>query len=159
VLYLDSSALIKHYQYERGTEALKARLRQEAAALRSVFTSALTYAEIHGALARRTREKVLSGEEATRLHDSFDADWVLGINPIELGTNVLSVARDLLRELPLRSADAIHLASALWLRDMARLGIKPDQYKGPLVFVCSDKKLGKAVLQKQVEVFDPETAK
>jgi predicted nucleic acid-binding protein len=159
VLYLDSSALIKHYERERGTEALQARLRQEAAALRSVFTSVLTYAEIHGALARRTREKVLSSEDTARLHDSFDTDWVLSISPIELGTNVLGVARDLLRELPLRSADAIHLASALWLRDMARRGMKPDQYQGPLLFVCSDKRLNKAVLQKHLEVFDPETAR
>jgi len=64
VLYLDSSALIKRYQNEQGTEALNARLRQEARDLRSVFTSVLTYAEIHAAFARRAREKLLSAEEA-----------------------------------------------------------------------------------------------
>jgi hypothetical protein len=42
---------------------------------------------------------------------------------------------------------------------MARLRMKPDQYQGPLVFVCSDKRLGKTALQKQVELFDPETEK
>jgi hypothetical protein len=159
VLYLDSSALIKHYVNEAGTDALNARLREEVAGLRSVFTSVLTYAEMHGAFARLTRDKPISTDESARLHDSFDADWVLSISPIELESNVLGIARNLLKELPLRSADAVHLASALWLRDMARLSMKPDQYKGPLVFVCSDKRLSKAALQKQIEVFDPETKK
>jgi predicted nucleic acid-binding protein len=76
VLYLDSSALIKHYQKEPGTEALEGRLQMEAESSRSVFTSALTYAEIHATLARRTREKLLSLDEAALVHDRFDTDWV-----------------------------------------------------------------------------------
>lgn len=159
MLYLDSSALIKRYQNEQGTEALNARLREEAKGLRSVFTSVLTYAEIHGALARRIREKLLSPEEAAVVQDEFDADWVLSIAPIELGTNVLGFVRDLVRGFPLRGADAIHLASALWLRDMARLGMKVDQYTGPLVFVSSDKQLARAASKHKMEVFDLVTVK
>ncbi len=156
MLYLDSSALIKHYQNERGTEALNARLREEAKGLRSVFTSVLTYAEIHAAFARRVREKLLSAGEAAAVQHEFDADWVLSIGPIELGTNVLTFVRDLVRGFPLRGADAIHLASALCLRDMARLGMKVDQYSGPLVFVSSDKQLAKAAAKSHLEVFNPE---
>jgi predicted nucleic acid-binding protein len=156
VLYLDSSALIKRYQNEQGTEALNARLREEAKGLASVFTSVLTYAEIHAAFARRAREKLLSAKEAAAMQDEFDADWVLGIGPIELGTGVLVFVRDLVKGLPLRGADAIHLASALWLRDMARLGMKVDQYTGPLVFVTSDKQLAKAAAKSHLEVFNPE---
>jgi len=158
VLYLDSSALIKRYQNEQGTETLNIRLREEAKGLRSVFTSVLTYAEIHAAFARRAREKLLSAEEAAAVQDDFDADWVLSIGPIELGTGVLVFVRDLVRGFPLlRSADAIHLASALWLRDMARLGRKVDQYTGPLVFLSSDKQLVKAAAKNHLEVFNPET--
>ncbi len=157
MLYLDSSALIKRYQNEQGTETLNIRLREEAKGLRSVFTSVLTYAEIHAAFARRAREKLLSTEEAAAVQDEFDADWVLSIGPIELGTGVLVFVRDLVRGFPLRGADAIHLASALWLRDMARLGMKVDQYTGPLVFVSSDKQLAKAAAKNHLEVFNPET--
>jgi len=159
VLYLDSSALIKRYQNEQGTDALNGRLQEEAKGLRSVFTSVLTYAEIHAALARRAREKLLSPEEATAVQDEFDADWVLSIGPIELGTNVLGFVRDIVRGFPLRGADAIHLASALWLRDMARLSMKVDQYTGPLVFVSSDKQLARAASKHKMEVFDPASAK
>jgi hypothetical protein len=90
--------------------------------------------------------------------DEFDADWVLSLGPIELGTNVLGLVRDIVRGVSLRGADAIHLASALWLRDMARLGIKADQYTGPLVFVSSDKQLARAASKHKIEVFDPTTA-
>ncbi len=156
MLYLDSSALIKRYQNELGTEALNARLRGEAKGLRSVFTSVLTYAEIHATFARRAREKLLSAEEAAAVQDEFHADWVLSIGPIELGTGVLAFVPGLVRGFPLRGADAIHLASALWLRDMARLGMRVDQYTGPLVFVCSDKRLAKAAAKSHLEVFNPE---
>jgi hypothetical protein len=70
---------------------------------------------------------------------------------------VLVFVRDLVRGFPLRGADAIHLASAHWLRDMARLGMKVDQYTGPLVFVSSDKRLAKAAAKNHLEVFNPET--
>ncbi|HEY4817876.1 MAG TPA: type II toxin-antitoxin system VapC family toxin [Candidatus Acidoferrum sp.] len=158
MLYLDSSALIKRYQNEPGTEALNARLQAEAKGLRVVFTSVLTYAEIHAALARRGREQLLSPEEAEVVSDAFDADWVLSLGPIELGTNVLGFVRDIVRGFSLRGADAIHLASALWLRDMARLGVKADQYRGPLVFVSSNKQLTRAASKHKIEVFDPTTA-
>jgi predicted nucleic acid-binding protein len=159
VLYLDSSALIKHYQAERGTEALNAKLEEEAKGLRSVFTSVLTYAEVHAAVARRTRDGLLSADEAGEIQDEFDADWVLSISPVDLGSNVLGFVRNIVREFPLRGADAIHLASALWLRDMARLGLKADQYAGPLVFASSDRQLANAARKYQIEVFDPETKK
>jgi len=159
VLYLDSSALIKHYQRERGTDAVDARLQAEAQSVRSVFTSVLTYAEMHAVLARRAREKLLSLAQAAAIQDRFDADWVLEISPIELRTNVLVFVRNIVREFPLKGADAIHLASALWLRDMTRLGIKPDQYAGPIVFASSDKQLASAARKHQLEVFNPETVK
>ena len=158
MLYLDSSALIKRYQNEPGTDALNARLQEEARGRRAAFTSVLTYAEIHAALARRARDQLLSPEEAAVISDQFDADWVLSLGPIELGTNVLGFVRDVVRGVSLRGADAIHLASALWLRDMARLGVKADQYTGPLVFVCSDKQLARAASKHKLEVFDPATA-
>jgi predicted nucleic acid-binding protein len=159
VLYLDSSALIKRYQNEPGTDALNAKLRAEAKGLRAVFTSVLTYAEIHAALARRAREQLLSPEEAKIVADEFDGDWVLSLGPIELGTSVLALVRDIVRGFSLRGADAIHLASALWLRDMGRLGLKVDQYTGPVVFVSSDKQLARAAAKHKMEVFDPVTAK
>ncbi len=64
MLYVDSSALMKHYQNERGTDAFDERLRAEFDNSRHVFTSVLSYAEIHAIVARRVREKLVSAGEA-----------------------------------------------------------------------------------------------
>jgi predicted nucleic acid-binding protein len=156
VLYLDSSALIKHYQSERGTDSLDARLDEEARNFRSPFTSVLTYAEVQATFARRRREGFLSAAEFGEVQDRFDADWVLSITPIDLNTNLLGFVRNIVSEFPLRGADAIHLASVIWLRDVARLGVNVGKYAGPLIFASSDKQLAKAALKHQIEVFDPE---
>ena len=55
MLYLDSSALIKRYVKELGTDATKARIETEAATPGNPFTSVLTYAEIHATLARKKK--------------------------------------------------------------------------------------------------------
>jgi predicted nucleic acid-binding protein len=155
VLYLDSSALIKHYQKEPGTEALEGRLQMEAESSRSVFTSALTYAEIHATLARRTRKKLLSLDEAALVHDRFDTDWVLSLSLIELGVGVLGFVPAIVKAHPLRGADAVQLASALWLRDTARLSNKQGQQEA-IVFGSSDRQLVTAAQKYNLDVFNPE---
>jgi predicted nucleic acid-binding protein len=157
VLYLDSSALVKRYQAEQGTTALNARLEEEARNSRLVFTSVLAYAEVHSAVSRLTREKQWSKGEARKIRNTFDADWLQSFSPVELSVGVLSFVRSIAARFVLRGADIVHLASALWLRDMGRLGVKPDQYPGSLVFASSDVQLLKAAVKCQVQVFNPQT--
>ncbi len=159
MLYLDSSVLIKHYRAERGTQALNVKLDDEENNFRSPFTSVLTYAEIHAVLARLKREGQLTPDEAIGIQDRFDADWVFTISPIDCGSGVLGFVRNIVAEAPLRGADAVHLASALWLRDMASLGVRTGHYTGPLVFASSDLQLLKAAHKHQIEVFNPEKTK
>ena len=156
MLYLDSSALIKHYQKERGTEAMENRLLIEAESFRSVFTSALTYAEVHAILARRTREKLLSTNEAAAVHDRFDTDWGFSLNAIELGVGVLGFVPGIVKAHPLRGADAVQLASALWLRDTARLSKRLGQQEA-IEFASSDRQLITAAEKHGFDVFNPET--
>lgn len=158
MLYLDSSALIKHYQNEPGTDAFNERLRLEFENSRHVFTSVLSYAEIHATVARRAREKLLSANEAVAIHDRFDADWVLGFTEVALDSYVLIFIRDIVKAHPLKGADAIHLASALWLRDMVRIGGKPGPSGEQIIFASSDRQLTNAARKYNLEIFNPETA-
>jgi hypothetical protein len=151
--------LIKHYLAERGTQALNTKLDDEEKALRSPFTSVLTYAEVHAALARLKREGQLMPDEVIGIQDRFDADWVFTISPIDCGSGVLGFVRNIVAEAPLRGAEAVHLASALWLRDLARLGVRTGHYIGPLVFASSDLQLLKAAHRHRIEVFNPEKTK
>ncbi len=158
MVYLDSSALIKHYVQEVGTEKIEGKLREEENASRPVFTSVLTFAEIHAALARRKRDKSLPLREFGRSRRKFDSDWVVRLSPIDLGPGVLRIVRDIVN-LGLKSADAVHLASAIWLRDTASLGLIPAARGYTLLFLTSDEKLAQAAAKSRLEVFDPQTAK
>jgi predicted nucleic acid-binding protein len=157
VLYLDSSALIKHYLLERGRWRLEARLKQETDAGAPIFSSVLTYAEIHAVLARKNRDDERSESEAAKIHDQFDGDWILTLSPVEISSGVLGFVRDIVKVSPLRGADTLHLASALWLRDMTRIGLKPGGRSGSLTFVSSNKQLLAAAEKQKIQVFNPET--
>ncbi len=157
MLYLDSSALVKHYIQEAGTPRIENLLRVEEDASRPVFTSVLTFAEIHAAVARRMKDKCLSYREFVRSRKRFDSDWAFGISPVELGVNVLGFVRGIVMQFPLKGADTIHLASALWLRDTARLSAKLGVRGEKVIMVTSDKQLASAAKQSHLDVFDPET--
>jgi len=149
---------MKHYQIERGTDAFNERLWAEFENSRHVFTSVLSYAEIHAIVARRVREKLLSAGEGTAIQNRFDADWVLGYTAVELDSYVLIFIRDIVKAHPLKGADAVHLASALWLRDMVRVGGKLARPGEQIIFASSDKQLIMAAQQHNLEIFNPEIA-
>jgi predicted nucleic acid-binding protein len=155
MLYLDSSALIKHYQKEEGSEALEQKLQTERENSRTIFTSVLTYAEIHAIIARREREKLLSVNEANELHDHFDVDWTFELSPVELAVGVLVFLRTIVKAHPLRGTDAVQLGSALWLRDAARLGAGPGKYNERVEFSSSDRQLCIAAQKFNLQIFNP----
>ena len=155
MLYLDSSVLIKHYQKEEGSEALEQKLQTEREHSRTIFTSVLTYAEIHAIIARREREKLLSANEANELHDRFDVDWTFELNPVELAVGVLGFVRTIVKAHPLRGTDAVQLASALWLRDAARLGAGPGKYDEHVEFSSSNRQLCIAAQKFRLQIFNP----
>jgi uncharacterized protein len=156
VLYLDSSALVKRYFAEPGSKGIVARLNREERQNFHAFTSVLAFAEIHATIRRRVRESALSEKEASRIQDQFDSDWLFSFTPIELSVGVLGFIRDILKKTPLTGADAIHLASALWIQDALKLG---KQF-GPIssreiVFACYDVKLCHAASSFGFSIFRP----
>jgi predicted nucleic acid-binding protein len=110
VRYYDTSALVKQYLHEAGSNLVLRLLKSGE----KVYTASFTYAETHAAFGRRSREGLLSRETRRRLALRFDRDWET-YEVVVLSENVLQLARRMLYRHPLRSADAIHLASALLL--------------------------------------------
>jgi predicted nucleic acid-binding protein len=155
VLYLDTSALIKRYVLETGTESIEQRLQDEENAARPPVTSVLTFAEVHAALMQRRNDRSLSNRTFMHCRTRFDTDWAVSFSPIDLGPGVLNIVREVVG-LGLKGADAVHLASAIWLSDAVRLGLAPSTKIDTVVFTTSDKKLAKAAVTKGFEVFNPE---
>ena len=127
MIYFDTSALIKLFILEKGSEDAQ-RLSEDHF---PPATAAIAYAEIYSGVNRRKREGYLSAHQYTRMSRRFEEYWTSSIH-VELTQEVLTLAKGLLERHPLRAADAIHLASALILQK----GIRE-----PLLFAAADSRL------------------
>ena len=113
ILYLDTSALVKLYVKEEGREEVRRAVRRAGA----VAISEVGYVEARSAFARREREGSFSAEghdrEVLRLRRDFGGAYLA--RPVT--GEVVARAGELARDHALRAYDAVHLATALILRD------------------------------------------
>ena len=109
-VYLDASALVKLFVPEEGSDALN----QALAGLTDVIVSDLALTEMASALGRRTREQRLSREDAQRLYREA-SKLHASSRRAELTPPIHRRAERLMLSLtiPLRTLDALHLATAL----------------------------------------------
>lgn len=140
--YLDTSALVKRFVDEPGSERVTRLILREG----PVAIATVAYAELFAALARKRREGALSDRVYTQLRRAVDRDWE-GHLRIDLRDEVLRRARDLVRRYSLRAYDAVLLASALelkaWLEE-------------PVTFVAADPRLLEAARRQRLDTLDPE---
>ena len=124
--YFDTSALVKRYVDEPGRREVQQLLRRH-----DCVTSAILPVELRSALRRRVAERTLDSSRVSEILKRVAGDrayWTV----IEVGTEVLSGAEALVSVHPLRTLDAIHVASAQLFA--ARLSISD------LIFVSADKR-------------------
>ncbi len=139
ILFADTSALIKLYIEETGSAAMAERARRRRIAL-----SVLAYAEVYATFARRLREGLLTEEEHDGLANRFERDWQ-SVIAVPVRPALVGRVPQLVREHPLRGADAVHLASALTLREAGL----------DLTFAVADGRLVEAAATEDLEVFNP----
>jgi len=133
--YFDSSALVKYYIIESGTvwvrNLIDSRLDGEWA--NSVSTSALTWAEVISAFAKRHR----MGEIPPHLYRALTARFLrearLRYGRLRVNDAVIELAVELIQRQPLRAYDAVQLATALILNGALIADKLP-----PLTFVSAD---------------------
>lgn len=115
-LYCDTSALLKLYLPESGSEEFNESVEGRS----DVLVSDLAVTEIVSALARRMRNGAITREAARRLQHAIVERLDDGVyHRVELTRDVHRRAEHLLlmlRETPLRAADALHLALAISAR-------------------------------------------
>ena len=108
LVYFDSSALVKLFVPEVGSE-LAERAWDESAV---PMSSRLAYPEVRAALAASVRRGILSPTELSRATRSWDELWSAAY-PVELTAATAQRAGELAERHALSGADAVHLASAL----------------------------------------------
>lgn len=104
--YFDTSALVKRYVAEAGRRDVLQLLRRH-----DVVTSAILPVEVRSALRRRASEGTLDAARVPEILRRVATDrayWTV----VEVGTEVLAAAEALVARHPLRTLDAIHVASA-----------------------------------------------
>ena len=131
VVYLDTSAWLKLYIEEAGSEEVSILVSEAE----QVCTHLIAYAELRAALAKAQRMKRLSAEQKSLLIPVIDQDWET-LNVILPTEMLIKRAANFADQFGLRGYDSIHLAAA----EAISLQIMPQ----PLVFACFDNHLNAA---------------
>lgn len=116
LVYLDTSALVKLCVLETGTP-LAVGLWEGADAL---VTSRIADAEVHSVLAAAERIGRIDAAPAAQARERWKELWP-SMTLVEVGPGVAEHAAELAGKRPLRAGDAIHLASALLLKEVQPL--------------------------------------
>jgi predicted nucleic acid-binding protein len=130
ILYLDTSSLVKLYVEETAS----ADVQGLVGSAEVTGTSLIAYAEARAAFARRFRGNAFSDRDYNRLRSRFDSDWKNFLS-IQVTREIVRMAGEMAEKHGLRGFDAIHLASALTLR---------EKLVSPVTFSCYDRRLQNA---------------
>jgi len=149
VYFLDTSALVKRYHVEVGSEYMH-RLFDLAEG--SLSISFLTVVEIHSVFARKVRVKELTLSGFTRVVERFANDVRKGeLTVVPFDDAHQKRAVELLKKhaptRALRTLDALQLAVAVDLMEHGRLG----------TFVVADETLASVATQEGATALNPET--
>lgn len=146
--FFDTSAYVKRYVRERGSDLILSLCRNDQ---HELFLCRLACPEVVAALTRRFRDGDLSERDYRGVLDAFRAHLGDDLLVIEATVPVMFVAMDLARAHALRGADAVHLAAAVQTSQLRRqLGLSP------MVFACSDGDLIRAARALGFSTLNPE---
>lgn len=143
--YLETSALVKLYVREAGTDRMLALADQ--AAENRLATLSLSKIEFRSAVRRRERNGEIPANIATQLLDTFDRHMQARFLSQPVTETVLDMASMFIDRHALRAFDAVQLAGYQSLKDSAG-NTSP-------VFVCSDQTLLAAAKQEGISILDP----
>lgn len=142
--FVDTSALAKRYVMETGSIWVRGWILPGSG--NTILISRLATVELVAMLMRRHREGTLWISDVNRIRENFLAHVRKQYSVVEMETRVFSVARSLLLKHPLRSSDAIQLASALIVR---------NHFKVKLTFIAADHRLLSAATAEGFTIDDP----
>jgi predicted nucleic acid-binding protein len=138
-LYADTSALIKRYVRESGTEQVLAYFDR----FPLIGTAALTQVEMASAMAKAVRMGWVAEDDILIAWQDFLSHWPAYIR-LPLTAGLFERAASIAWRHGLRAYDSLHLASALSWKDIT---------VGEIVFACYDKNLLEAARQEGLQVW------
>jgi predicted nucleic acid-binding protein len=146
IYYLETSALVKLYVLEPGTECLL-QLASRSSESRLAILS-LAQIELRSAIRRRERNGEIPAAIATGLLEAFARHVQTRFVTQSVTDFVLDIAAALVDRHALRAFDAIQLAGYMMLK------MTISNIEAP-VFVCSDRALLTAAKEEGASILDP----
>jgi len=130
ILFCDTSALLKLYIVEAGSDVVKARADEAEA----VVVCRIAWAEAHAALSRRAREVPQDAPVIAQAKAALTQDWPRYV-VMEIDQTLVERAGDYADTFALRGYDSVQLAAAFETGRIAQ---------SPICFACFDERLNKA---------------
>ncbi len=127
ILYLDTSALVKLYAEEPGSNVV----RRAVAESDLIATSLMSYVEARSALARKGRGGEMARAALNRCRRELERDWAR-LHRLPVDEALVRKAGDLAEEHALRAFDALHLATADSLQGVLRAAVTFACFDGAL---------------------------
>lgn len=148
VCYLDSSAIVKRYKTEKGTDVVEALYVMD-----DVFrtTSHFGCLEVEGFAARALKGRIFSKEGYDALLNGLADDLGERVYVMPVTSRIINEAIEVARKYALRGMDAIHIASGMAAQSTGAAG---DDF----FFVTSDKEQLAAAQNAGIKILDPEAA-
>ena len=137
-LYIDTSALIKHYIAEDGSDYINDLM----AGATVVATGLITRAEMAAGINRLLRMNYISREHYSIALRDFRSDWI-HYERITISEEIVARADSLTCEYTLRGYDSVHLACGLTWQDSLEL---------PVVLITFDSQLRDAAQKAGLQV-------
>ena len=113
ILYMDTSALMKRYIYEQGSDEVIGWMGTAD----MIGTALITRVELAATITRAIRGKRLPEKDAIEMLDEFRANW-LNFQHVNIDDALIVRADGLAGAFALRGYDAVHLACALTWSDL-----------------------------------------
>jgi uncharacterized protein len=145
--FFDSSALVKRYNSEIGTNWVLQIYRPSSNNI--IHIAQITLVEVIAALTRRAKVKS-KGIGYTKSIKRFERDIKDRFSVFKINDSIISQAMKLAVKYGLRGYDAVQLASALYAeKELSRLNLSP------LIFVSADNELNNAAKIEGLTVENP----
>lgn len=149
--YADASALVKRHVREAGSQWFRALVELPTTL---IVTGEFSIVEVFSALNRRRRERTIARRAYADITANFLHVCRSEYQLVPLSEPIIHVACSLLERHPLRTLDALHLATARHIQ--SQLQVNQDAV---LIFLAADAQLLLAAASEGLQIHNPASGK
>jgi len=146
--FIDTSALVKRYIAERGSQWVKALTDSQTG--NKIILARITWVEMLSAFSRLKRESAIDENVFSTALQALKFDWDIQYQVVEFDKAMAEQAGELVKKHPLRAYDSVQMASALKIHQ-----IYAKAAPGLFMFVSADDRLLTVAKNEGLQIENP----